>query len=136
MGEKRIGAAVSDPGGLLAFPLAIIQRTDEGGAIEQVARLVAEQGAVEVVVGLPRSLSGATGPQEEKVQAFVDALKQKLSVPVNTYDERLTTVAAQRRLREGGGGGRKKGVKQHPDAVAAAIILQDYLDSRGQRSPQ
>ncbi|MEK7847927.1 MAG: Holliday junction resolvase RuvX, partial [Chloroflexota bacterium] len=95
VGDRRIGVAVSDPTGALAFPLTILHRQEEGRDMAEVARLVAEQAAGAVVVGLPRSLSGATGPQAEKVLAFVAVLKDKLTVPVHTYDERLSTVAAQ-----------------------------------------
>lgn len=137
VGERRIGVAVSDPTGALAFPLTILQRQEEGRDMAEVARLVAEQGVGAVVVGLPRSLSGATGPQAEKVLAFVATLKEKLTVPVHTYDERLTTVVAQRRLREAAGG-KKRGkgaAREHPDAHAAAIILQGYLDQSRRPEP-
>ncbi|MEE9203256.1 MAG: Holliday junction resolvase RuvX [Dehalococcoidia bacterium] len=133
VGERRIGVAASDPGGVLAFPLIILERRVEGRDMEAVARLVAEHGAGGVVVGLPRSLSGATGTQAERVLTFVAALKQKLGVPVHTYDERLSTVVAERRQREVGKPGKKgkggRGVpKKHLDAEAAAVILQGYLD--------
>jgi putative Holliday junction resolvase len=137
VGEKRIGVAISDPSGVLAFPLTIIQCQDEGRDMDEVARLVAENRAGVVVVGLPRSLSGETGPQAEKVLTFVATLKERVAVPVYTYDERLSTVAAQRQTQEAGRGGRRKGkrpVRKHLDADAAAIILQGYLDR--QRGPQ
>ncbi len=136
MGERRIGVALSDPGGVIAFPQAIIQRQADDRDTEEVAGLVAELDAGGVVVGLPRSLSGGTGPQAEKVLAFTAVLKEKLGVPVHTYDERLSTVVAERRLRETGKGGRKgRGApKRYLDADAAAIILQGYLD-RQKASP-
>ncbi len=137
VGEKRIGVAISDPSGLLAFPLSILHRQEEGRDMDEVARLVAENGAGGVVVGLPRSLSGETGPQEEKVLTFVATLKERVAVPVHTYDERFSTVVAQRRTQDAGKGGRSRGkrpVKKHLDADAAAIILQGYLDwQRGQQ---
>ena len=130
VGERRIGVALSDPGGVLAFPLSILERQVEGRDVEEVARLVAEHGADGVVVGLPRSLSGAIGPQAERVLTFVSVLKEKLGVPVHTYDERLSTVVAQRRLQEVGKKGKRGGAgpKKHLDAEAAAVILQGYLD--------
>jgi putative Holliday junction resolvase len=137
VGEKRIGVALSDPSGLLAFPLSILQCQEEGRDMDEVARLVAENSACGVVVGLPCSLSGETGPQAERVLTFVATLKERVAVPVYTYDERFSTVVAQRRTQDVGKGGRGKGkrpVKKHLDADAAAIILQGYLDR--QRGPQ
>ena len=133
VGEKRIGVAISDPSGVLAFPLTILQCQEEGRDMDEVARLVAENGAGGVVVGLPRSLSGETGPQAEKVLTFVATLKERIEVPLYIYDERLSTVAAQRRTQEPDRGDRRKGkrpVKKHLDADAAAIILQGYLDTQ------
>ncbi|MDP6782495.1 MAG: Holliday junction resolvase RuvX, partial [Dehalococcoidia bacterium] len=116
--------------------LTILQCQEEGRDMDEVARLVAENGAGGVVVGLPRSLSGETGPQAEKVLTFVATLKERIEVPLYIYDERLSTVAAQRRTQEPDRGDRRKGkrpVKKHLDADAAAIILQGYLDT--QRGP-
>ncbi|MDP6101170.1 MAG: Holliday junction resolvase RuvX [Dehalococcoidia bacterium] len=131
VGERRIGVAISDLNGLLAFPLCILQCQEKGKDMDEVARLVAENSAYGVVVGLPRSLSGETGPQAEKVLAFVVNLKGRVTVPVYTYDERLSTVAAHRHSQNTGSGGRRKvkrPVRKHLDADAAAIILQGYLD--------
>lgn len=126
-GERRIGVAAADLGLRVAIPLTTI----EGGpdAVEAVARLVEEEGARALVVGLPLSLSGALGPQAQRAQALAGALAQRLAVPVLTWDERLTSAEARRRLSSGSGRPRKRDV----DALAAAIILQAYLD--GQRQP-
>ena len=128
-GERRIGVAAADLGLRVAIPLTTI----EGGpdAVEAVARLVEEEGARALVVGLPLSLSGALGPQAQRVQALAGALAQRLAVPVLTWDERLTSAEARRRLSSGGGRRDKRDV----DALAAAIILQAYLDSQKQPAP-
>jgi len=127
-GERRIGVAAADLGLRVAIPLTTI----EGGpdAVEAVARLVEEEGARALVVGLPLSLSGALGPQAQRAQALAGALAQRLAVPVLTWDERLTSTEARRRL---SGGGRRR--KRDVDALAAAIILQAYLDSQRQPAP-
>jgi len=130
-GERRIGVAAADLGLRVAIPLTTI----EGGpdAVEAVARLVEEEGARALVVGLPLSLSGALGPQAQRAQALAEALADRLSIPVLTWDERLTSAEARRRLSGGGGGRRRQ--KRDVDALAAAIILQAYLDSRRQPAP-
>src|SRR3972149_1339583 len=107
-GERRIGVAGADLGLRVAIPLTTI----EGGpdAVEAVARLGAGgggAGAKALVVGLPLSLSGALGPQAQRAQALAEALADRLSIPVLTWDERLTSAEARRRL-SGGGGGRRR----------------------------
>ena len=126
-GERRIGVAGADLGLRVAIPLTTI----EGGpdAVEAVARLVEEEGARALVVGLPLSLSGALGPQAQQVRALAEALADRLSIPVLTWDERLTSTEARRRLSSGGG---RRRHKRDVDALAAAIILQAYLDSQRQ----
>ena len=128
-GERRIGVAAAD----LVLRVAIPLTTIEGGpdAVEAVARLVEEEGARALVVGLPLSLSGALGPQAQRAQALAGALAHRLGVPVLTWDERLTSAEARRRLSSGGGRRDKRDV----DALAAAIILQAYLDSQRQPAP-
>ena len=130
-GERRIGVAAADLGLRVAIPLTTI----EGGpdAVEAVARLVEEEGARALVVGLPLSLSGALGPQAQRAQALAEALADRLSIPVLTWDERLTSAEARRRLSSGGG--RRRRHKRDVDALAAAIILQAYLDSQRQPAP-
>ncbi len=130
VGERRIGVAAADDRTRIAIPIDTI--TVAGDPVEAIARLVQEQQADELVVGLPLSLSGAVGPQADRVQALVDALTDRLTLPVHTWDERLTSVQADRRPAEGkrrsrAGRGAQAGSR---DAAAAAIILQTYLDSR------
>ncbi len=126
VGQKNIGVALSDPDGRLAYSRGTIRRTKLGRDLEEIARIVAEEGVELVVIGLPRSLSGALGPQAASVQRFGEALQKRLDVPVTYWDERLTTVAAQREMREAGVPSRVR--RQTIDAVAASLILQNYLD--------
>jgi putative Holliday junction resolvase len=128
VGDRRIGVAVSDPSQILARSLEVIQRGSRQQDFAAVAGLVEEYEVEWVVVGYPRSLDGTAGEQAEKVERYVAALAEALTVPVLLWDERLSTVSAERLMREGGQRGRKK--RERLDAVAAAVILQDYLDSR------
>jgi putative Holliday junction resolvase len=129
VGTVRVGVAASDPGGVLASPLATLARDPRGGAdLTKLARLVAEREAVEVVVGLPRSMSGKSGPAARAAREYAEALAERVDpVPVRLSDERLTTVAATRRLAEGGIRGRKG--RQVVDRSAAVLILQGWLDA-------
>lgn len=123
-GEKRIGVAVSDPLGLTAQPVDAVED------IEGIKRIVKEYDEVEeVVVGLPKSLSGKLGPQAQKVLEFVEKLKKDLRQRIITWDERLTTVEAEKVLISAGLSRQKR--KEVVDKSAAAIILQSYLDSKG-----
>jgi putative Holliday junction resolvase len=123
VGERRIGVAVSDPTGLLATPHGVIHRRSKAQDFAAVARMVAELGAERVVVGLPLSLNGDVGPQARRVMRYAQALAQALSVPVELYDERYSTVTADELLAEGG----RKRRRTPIDAAAAAVILQEYL---------
>jgi putative holliday junction resolvase len=129
VGTVRVGVAVSDPGGVLASPLTTLARDLRTGAdLAQLAGLVAERDAVEVVVGFPRSLSGRTGPAARSAREYAEALAQRVGpVPVRLSDERLTTVAATKRLAEAGTRGRKG--RQVVDRSAAVLILQGWLDA-------
>jgi putative holliday junction resolvase len=118
-GTVRAGCAISDPSGTLARPLDVIEPPDPAAA----ARLVSEHQVELVVVGLPVSLSGDEGPQAELAREFRNALAEIVDVPVKTYDERLTTRMAETTARAG--------ATAPPDALAAAHLLESYLDSRG-----
>ena len=125
-GDARIGVARSDPTGFLATPLETVRRGK--GDLARLARLVVEEEAVEVVVGLPRSLSGGEGPAAAKVREFAGRLAERISpVAVRLQDERLTTVSAEAMLRDRG----KKGAERRAvvDQAAAVFILQHALDS-------
>ncbi|PDW02725.1 Holliday junction resolvase RuvX [Candidatus Viridilinea mediisalina] len=128
VGERRIGVALSDPSGRLASALTTLQARPQAEALTRIERLVAEHGVYEVVVGLPLTLRGEVGPQAEVVQRFAEALGERLTLPIHLFDERLTTSAAEQLLRDLGVKPEKR--RQQVDQVAAAIILQDFLDQR------
>jgi putative Holliday junction resolvase len=128
VGEKRIGVAVSDETATLARPLTTITRASRRDDFGRIAQLAVEQRVECVVAGYPLSLSGAEGPQAQRVRRYVEALAQGLSVPVEMWDERYTTVAATERLRDAGT--RRRRDRGQLDAAAAAVLLQDYLDAR------
>jgi putative Holliday junction resolvase len=126
IGDKRIGVALSDPQGLLASALTIIERRDSTADIQAILSLVEKHGVERIIIGLPLSLDGSIGQQAKNVQAFAKMLGQEVDVPVESWDERLSTVAAERLLIEVGARRAKR--KKHRDAIAASFILQGYLD--------
>ena len=129
LGTKRIGVAVSDSEGLLATPIEVIFRQkDARQDYLAVVELVKEWEVNVVVVGMPYSLDGQEGPMAQKTLEEVKSLSDILSVPVVTYDERLTTVTAERSLREQGVSS-KEGRKVI-DQLAAAVLLQAWLDKQ------
>lgn len=126
LGTKRIGVAVSDVTGTLASPYEVLPRTPAAHAA--IGRIVAETEAERVVVGLPLSLDGTDGPAATAARAEAEQLAAALSVPVELYDERLTTVTADRSMRE-----RKMKAparRRVVDQVAAAVMLQSWLEGR------
>ena len=125
MGSVRVGVAASDPDGILATPVATLPRPE---ALDGVVALVAEREAVEVVVGHPRHLSGASGASAKDAEAFAASLRERVDVPVTLVDERLTTVTATRTLAERGVRG--KAQRAVVDQAAAVAILQSALDAR------
>ena len=120
IGERRIGVAIADARAPVAIPLETVEAGPD--PVETVVRLVERHRADMLLVGLPVSLTGALGPQGQRVMALVEELSGRLSIPVETWDERLSTVEAERRL------GRAS-PKERRDALAAAIVLQAFLDS-------
>jgi putative Holliday junction resolvase len=137
VGTVRVGVAASDPSALLATPVRTVARTpdDDGSDIAEIAGLVAERGAVEVVVGLPRTLAGAEGPAAQAARTYAGRLAVRVApVPVRLVDERLTTVDAHRSLRDSGVDGRSQ--RAVVDQAAAVLILQAALDAeRGSGRP-
>lgn len=122
--------ARSDPSGLLATPVETVPRGE--GDLARIAALVEEEGAMEVVVGLPRSLSGGEGPAAVRVREFAAALARQVApVPVRLCDERLTTVTAEAQLREQGRKGKRR--RAVVDQAAAVLILQNALDTERAR---
>ncbi len=125
-GDARIGVARSDPSGFLATPVETVRRGK--GDLARIARLVRDEEVLEVVVGLPRSLSGGEGPAAAKVRGFVVRLAERVApVPVRLVDERLTTVSAEAMLRDRGTKGPQR--RAVVDQVAAVMILQHALDT-------
>ena len=127
VGEKRIGVAISDLSQTIARSLQVIQRSSRQEDFAAVARLTEEYEVEKVVVGYPRSLDGMAGAQARRVERYAADLAKALTVPVVLWDERFSTVSAERLMRQAGLRGDKR--RERVDAVAAAVILQDYLDS-------
>ena len=121
LGTKRTGFAISDPGGKMALALPTLQDVT---AVD-VAALVEEQGAQEVVVGLPLNMDGTTGPSARRTLEFIEELKLHLAVPVVPWDERLSTAEGQERLRQAGLDRRDR--HKRADVAAAIVILESYL---------
>jgi len=130
IGDKRIGVALSDPEGILASPFTIINRSNESADVEAIISIVNQHQVKQIVVGLPRSMDGSLGKQAEKVKAFAQKLCSNTEIPVEFRDERLTTVLAKR-LRQAANTKRGREKARH-DAIAAALILQGYLDEAGE----
>lgn len=128
VGDRTIGVALSDETGVLAQGLQVVRRTSPADDVARVLALAQQHGAEEIVVGIPRTLAGALGPQARKVLAFVAALREASPVPVTTWDERFSTRVAERALIEADL--RRSRRKAVIDRVAAAVILQGYLDAR------
>ncbi len=128
--------ALSDPQGILASPFTIINRKDEGLDIEAITNIISQKQVKQIIVGLPRSMDGSVGQQAEKVNAFTRKLCERTEVPVEFRDERLTTISAKR-LMQSVNTKKTRGKpreKVRYDAIAAALILQGYLDEA--REPQ
>jgi putative Holliday junction resolvase len=148
VGEARIGVAVSDATGFLASPYTTLHVSrNEEQTRAAIQRLIEETEAEGVIVGLPISLDGQIHSQGQRVQSFAERLRPHLAVPLGFWDERLSTVEAERLLSQRGQGGRDRGARsqrrtgaqrtstkrrqkgQEIDALAATVILQDYLDN-------
>ncbi len=132
IGDRTVGVAVSDEGGIVARGLCVLARRGDARDVAAVAGLVAREGAGLVVAGLPKTLRGEAGPQAGKVERFVADLRAAVPVPVELWDERLTTRIAERSLLEADLSRRRR--RHLVDQVAAAVILQGYLDARFARA--
>jgi putative Holliday junction resolvase len=126
VGGKRIGVAISDEMGVIASPVAMVPRGPQSG--RDIRAHVDRLGAIRLIVGLPVGMSGREGPQAREVRDFVDSIAEVVGLPIEYWDERLSTSIAEKSLIAGGT--RRDKRKQQVDAVAAAVILQGYLDSR------
>lgn len=124
-GEKRIGVALSDPLGITAQGLTTIERTQIKEDLQKILNIIQEKGVEEVVVGLPKHMNNTLGDKAHAVLAFVELLKKHIHIPINTIDERLSTVRANKAMLEGDLSRKKR--KERIDMIAAQLILQNYL---------
>jgi len=127
-GTKRMGIGISDELKMIAHPLEFIPAEPFGGFLARLKELLRDKEVELILVGMPRNMNGSYGPAALKVQDFVAALKGAVTVPIETWDERLTSAQANRFLIEGNV--RREQRKEKVDKMAAAILLQSYLDSR------
>jgi putative Holliday junction resolvase len=132
VGERRVGVAISDSTGTLARPLQALMRGSLEEDVAAVVALVAEHGVDLVVMGQPLSLDGTEGPQARQIARYAEELAARLPVQVILWDESLSTVAAEEILRQSRGEKKRRRARASGelDAIAAAVILQSYLDSR------
>ena len=133
VGDRRIGVALSDALGITAQRLTVVERQGLSKDVEAVRALVERHEASAIVVGMPLTMRGEAGVQAGKVAAFAEALRRRVAVPVETVDERLTTVEGERALRAAGASPRAR--KRAIDQVAAQLILQQFLERRRQSDP-
>jgi len=131
-GTKRIGVALSDETASLAQPLEFIAAEPFAKFLDRIRDIVKDRQVGEILVGLPRNMNGTYGPAAESARKFAEALREALGLPVKTWDERLTSVQANRFLIEAGV--RREQRKTKADQSAAAILLQSYLDAAAMRS--
>lgn len=131
-GEVRLGLALSDEMGIIASPYDVIPNNDE--LHTYLADIILRKKVERIVVGLPITLSGAESEAAKATRAFADALMENVSVPVELFDERLTTRAAERAMRESGANERE--IKKRADAVAAALLLETYLKYIGNQNDE
>lgn len=130
-GDKTIGVAVSDELGWTAQGVEVIRRRRPEDDLARIREIADAYGVTEIVVGLPKNMNATIGPRGEMCIAFAQTLQEMLNMPVHLWDERLTTVSAQRTLLEADVSRKKR--KQVIDKMAAAIILQGYLDSKNKK---
>ncbi|MBI5685226.1 MAG: Holliday junction resolvase RuvX [Verrucomicrobia bacterium] len=127
-GQRRIGVAASDETGMLALPLEQVDAEPLARACERIATLARERGVERIVVGMPRNMDGSYGPAAEGVRAFIAVLKKSVSAEVVTWDERLSTAQAERAMLEADYSRKRRRAQR--DALAAQLILQNYLDAQ------
>ncbi len=133
IGDRRIGVAFGDSELRMATPVDVITRVSFEQDAHAISNFVHEYDAWQIVVGLPRNMDGTQGPQADAVIAYAKNIAEAINIPLIFWDERLSTVEATRRTQETGARGKKS--RRHLDALAAAVILQDFLDSKGNESP-
>jgi putative Holliday junction resolvase len=128
-GTVRIGVALSDELKMIASPLEYIPAEPFGDFLVRLKALITEKEVEQIIVGMPRNMDGSYGPAAEKVRAFITTLQESVTLPIRTWDERLTSTQANRLLVQGGV--RRDQRKEKVDKMAAAILLQSYLDATG-----
>jgi putative Holliday junction resolvase len=128
-GTVRIGVAVSDELKMLAHPLEFIPAEPFNAFVDRLKLLIREREVEQIVVGMPRNMDGSYGPAAEKVRQFIIVLKEIISIPIRLWDERLTSVQANRLMSERGV--KTKDKREKVDKMAAALLLQSYLDAIG-----
>ena len=129
IGDRRVGVAFGDSELRLATPVDVFTRASIAEDAETIGKFAREYDVERLIVGLPRNMDGTTGAQAEAVTRYAGQVAHTLNLPIIFWDERLTTVEATRRTQETGGRGKK--ARRGLDAIAAAVILQDYLDGQG-----
>jgi putative holliday junction resolvase len=127
-GTRRIGVAISDELGMIARPMEFVEAEPFPNVLERLRQITTSHEVVLILVGMPRNMDGSYGPAALKVREFVAVLRSALTVPIELWDERLTSVQANRVLSEASV--RKGQRRQKVDSMAAAILLQSYLDAR------
>lgn len=132
-GDARTGVAISDPTGLLAGYTTVIQSRKPDAVAGEVARLAAEHGVEELVMGFPRNMDGTEGPRAERYRSFADQLERAVGLRPVLWDERRTTIEAHDILHASGK--RMKAHKKNVDAVAASLILEGYLTRKRTQGP-
>lgn len=130
-GQKRVGMAISDALGMLARGLETLSELSEEAQFAAIAKVIEEEGVSQLVVGLPRNMDGSMGPAAEHCKAFSERLEQRFQLPCMLWDERLSTVQADRILRAGKNTAKQRRGKV--DQMAARIILQSYLDFKARQ---
>ena len=128
-GQRRIGVAASDETGILALPLEQVDAEPLVGACERIAALARERGVERIVVGMPRNMDGTYGPAVEGVRAFIAKLKKFVPTEIVSWDERLSTAQAERAMVEADYSRKRRRAQR--DALAAQLILQNYMDATG-----
>lgn len=134
VGTKRVGVAVSDALGWTAQGIGVLEREPASRLWERLAALLEQYEVTEVVVGHPKNMDGTIGPRAREAEAFAAEVRRRFRLPVRLWDERLSTVAAERSLLEADLSRRKR--RRKVDQLAAALILQGYLDARGARNDE
>jgi putative Holliday junction resolvase len=130
VGSRRIGLAISDSLGITAQPLETLNRTNKRADIAELKKLIHQHGVTEIVLGNPLNMSGQPGAQAKKISDFAEELRARVGIPVNLFDERLTSAEAHRFLDESGHSKDRMQRKGKVDRIAAVLILQGFMESR------